>query len=247
MYYCLISVITVVYNNVSMIESTIQSVVSSNFSDFEYIVIDGNSNDGTTEVIKKYSNQITQFISESDNGIYHAMNKGVNLSKGLYCIFMNSGDRFVDKDVLSTFSKVLQTNKYDIVYGDVITSDINGNTNLRKAELPCNKHRMYFCHQSAFVSTYLLKKYPYDESYNMSADLKFFKQCYNLGYPFKYISQSVALYNMQGFSNVHRIKGLKENIRVIKENDKGIEKIRLLLRIFPTYFFQRIMNYFASS
>jgi len=231
----LVSVITVVYNNVSIIESTIQSVLAQSSSEYEYIIIDGGSNDGTLDLIRKYEQRLTHFISEPDTGIYNAMNKGVEAANGHYCVFMNSGDVFVDENIIDSFVDVLKRKEDDIVYGDVLTTTGNGQTALKKAESPGNKHRMYFCHQSVFAATSLLKKYPFDESYKMSADFKFFKQCYNNGHRFKYVPLPVAIFNLQGMSKVQRLKGLRENIRVIMENDHGIEKMRLLFRIFPSY------------
>ncbi len=235
MSYPLVSVIMVVYNNRASVESTIKSVLAQDAEFFEFIVIDGASKDGTVEIIKRYEDHIAYFVSEPDQGIYHAMNKGVGSATGDYCIFMNSGDTFADADVIAAFSEYLKTLEYDVVYGDVITMSNNGVRILKKAELPGNKHRMYFCHQSAFAATSILKKYPFDESYSMSADFKFFKQCFNANCKFKYIPQSVSIFNLQGISKTQRLKGLQENIRVIKENDTGFEKIRLLIRIFPSY------------
>lgn len=236
----LVSVITVVYNNVAFIEKTINSVLSQIFDDFEYIIIDGGSTDGTLEIIKKYQNNLSHLISEKDRGIYDAMNKGVNVSSGKYCVFMNSGDIFANVNVMSDFQRELFPIHSDVVYGDVITVDSNGCRNYKKAENPGNKHRMYFCHQSAFASTRLLRLFPFDTKYPMSADFKFFKTCFQKKYVFKYVPQPVAIFSLTGVSKVQRIRGLEENMRVIIDVDSGIERIRLLLRIFPSYFIQRI-------
>jgi glycosyltransferase involved in cell wall biosynthesis len=88
----LVSIITVVYNCVNIIEETILSVINQNYDSFEYIIIDGGSSDGTTEIIKEHQDKITLWISEPDKGIYDAMNKGIQIAKGRYILFINSGD-----------------------------------------------------------------------------------------------------------------------------------------------------------
>jgi len=116
----LISVITIVYNNVTSIEKTIISVCEQTFKDKEYIVIDGGSNDGTVEIIKKYSTFIDTWISEKDAGISDAFNKGILNSHGEWLIFMNSGDRFFDNNVLSDLVPMLKKHsEADGVYGQI--------------------------------------------------------------------------------------------------------------------------------
>ena len=88
----LISVVTVSYNAVSTIEQTILSVINQTYPHIEYIIIDGGSTDGTVDVIKKYADKITYWVSEPDKGIYDAMNKGLRRVRGDWCVFMNSGD-----------------------------------------------------------------------------------------------------------------------------------------------------------
>ena len=95
----LISVITVVHNDVINIEETMLSVINQNYENIEYIVIDGKSDDGSTEIIKKYEHSIKYWISEEDKGVYDAMNKGIDVAKGDLITFMNSGDRYLTTDV----------------------------------------------------------------------------------------------------------------------------------------------------
>jgi glycosyltransferase involved in cell wall biosynthesis len=95
-----ISVITIVYNNVAEIEGTLCSVLEQSYPAVEYIVIDGGSTDGTVAIIAKYINRLAYFISEPDNSLYDAMNKGIKASSGEWLLFLNSGDRFFNNDVL---------------------------------------------------------------------------------------------------------------------------------------------------
>ena len=112
-----ISIITVCFNSVETIEDTIQSVLSQTYKNFEYIIIDGGSNDGTIDIILNYKDYISKFISEKDNGIYNAMNKGIKAAKGEFVIFMNGGDCFASTTILKDISTDLNSD-YDIYYGD---------------------------------------------------------------------------------------------------------------------------------
>lgn len=119
-----ISVITVNYNNKKGLEATINSVISQKYLDFEFIIVDGNSNDGSKDIIYKKRNYITKWISEPDSGIYNAMNKGVKMSTGDYLIFMNSGDEFYDTQVLDKIAKVLlQANEVGVCTGITYNND----------------------------------------------------------------------------------------------------------------------------
>lgn len=98
---CTISIVTVSYNAVDTIEETIQSVLGQDYEAIEYIVVDGGSTDGTVDIIKKYSDKLSYWVSEPDNGVYDAMNKGITVASGQWINFMNSGDCFFSNHVLS--------------------------------------------------------------------------------------------------------------------------------------------------
>ena len=115
----LISVVTVSYNAVTTIEKTILSVINQNYSNIEYIVIDGGSIDGTVDIIKKYADKITYWVSEPDKGIYDAMNKGIIVATGEWINFMNTGDTFYNENV---FSEIFELNSYT---EDVIVDVLN--------------------------------------------------------------------------------------------------------------------------
>ena len=96
-----LSIITINYNNCKGLENTIKSVINQKFNDFEFLIIDGNSSDGSIQLIKEYSSHINYYISENDNGIYHAMNKGIKQAKGDYIHLLNSGDIYYNENTLS--------------------------------------------------------------------------------------------------------------------------------------------------
>lgn len=119
------SIITVVYNNCHTIRNAIQSVLSQDYPDLEYIVIDGSSTDGTLEIIKTYGAKIDKVVSEPDKGIYDAMNKGIDLATGDFIGFLNSDDFYQDRKIISRVAKKFQNEETDSVYGDLVYVSMN--------------------------------------------------------------------------------------------------------------------------
>lgn len=115
-----ISIITVCYNSAATIEETIKSVESQNYSNFEYIIVDGNSKDSTKEIIEKYNHVITRWISEPDKGLYDAMNKGIAMATGDYIGILNSDDTFYEKETLTKIADFLMKNPVDACTGDIV-------------------------------------------------------------------------------------------------------------------------------
>jgi len=120
-----ISVVTVVFNGARTIRETIESVLSQDYPDVEYIVVDGNSTDGTQGIIKLYSDRVSKFVSEKDRGIYDAMNKGIELATGDVVGLLNADDLFASRDVLSQVAAAFQDHRVDAVYGDLRYFDGN--------------------------------------------------------------------------------------------------------------------------
>ena len=214
-----------------MIEKTLKSVIGQSYSNKEYVVIDGASTDGTKKIVERYIDSIDFFMSEPDNGIYHAMNKAVTVAKGEWIIFMNAGDVFVDNAVLEKVSYSLSAT-IDVLYGDILTSR---NTELVLKEAPSeikSMHRMPFCHQAVFTRTSLLRSFPFDEKYKMSADFKLYKQLNRENATFRRLPLPITIYDRTGLSNSQRARGLGENIAVIKEIDNWQDRLRLLPRLY---------------
>ena len=198
------SVITINYNNRDGLRSTIESVVGQTSQDYEYIVIDGGSTDGSVDVIKEFSENIDYWASEKDNGIYHAMNKGVAQAHGEYCIFMNSGDCIYDNSVLESVGKYDYSE--DVIVGKVSIDEHNHII----SPPPLREFTFYHLysgaipHQCAFIRTELLRKYPYDEKLKISSDWKFFVQTLILDNgSLRYIDNFVARYNTDGVSSAN--------------------------------------------
>ena len=216
-----ISIITINYNDARGLERTIKSVVSMTFSNKEFIVIDGASKDDSLDIIHKYSKQISKWVSEPDSGIYSAMNKGIAMASGEYCIFMNSGDAFYSTDVLVHIQKYLKSGK-DIYNGNAFFTDSDGRiTWYRKGHKDVSK--MYFyhssiCHQSSIIKTSLLKKYMYDETLRMVSDWKFWVETICLNHAsYEAIDVDICCYDCGGITATHHDLGVYERRKVLLE------------------------------
>lgn len=223
-----LTIVTICRNALGDLLHTIASIKAQTFSDYEYIIVDGGSTDGSAEWLATQKG--VRWISESDKGIYDAMNKGVRMAAGEWLIFMNAGDCFYSPDVLQQATPFL-SDPYGLVYGD-ISKERKGHEIIKRAESPRNAHRMICCHQALFTRTSLLRDTPFDTTYRLSADFKFFKQMYLRAVPMLYIPIIIARFDTHGESNTHRAEGLRENIRVIKDTDNGLwERFCFILRL----------------
>lgn len=209
-----LSIITINYNNRNGLRKTVESVINQTTKDFEYIIIDGGSTDGSLDVIKQYSQSISYWVSESDKGIYNAMNKGIDVAQGEYCIFMNSGDCFYNNNTLKEV--YIELDGTDIIYGNTLES--NGNIVLHKKDITL-KTLCYgsLCHQSVAIKTELLKKHHYDESLRFVSDWKFFLQTLIIGNcTYKGIDLLISKYDVEGVTNSNWELFLEER-RTVKE------------------------------
>lgn len=198
-----LSIITVNLNNAAGLEKTAESIVSQTFTDFEWIVIDGGSTDGSVDVIRKYEDRITYWVSEKDSGIYNAMNKGVKVAKGEYLQFLNSGDCLADKNVVADFNKF--NSCCSIIYGDVY--QIQGNRVIRKriyGELSFLEILVSsLSHQSSYILRDLLIRFPYNENYKIVSDWEFWIKMILGGQKFQHFNRFVSCYDMNGISETN--------------------------------------------
>lgn len=223
----LVSVVTVCYNAQDTIERTIRSVALQDFNDFEYVVVDGGSTDGTINLIQEYKDNISSWITEKDSGVYDAMNKAVAMSKGVWIIFMNAGDVFYNNTVLSDIFKQFNVSQYGVVFGDTLFS---GNGIQRVIKYGDNrKHKiMPSCHQSIFCKKDLLIENPFDLSYRIAADYNFFYKLYEQGVPRLYVDLIVSIYECDnGLSSVNKWKTKKELLKI--ENNSILYYIKLVV------------------
>ena len=196
-----LSVITINYNNKEGLLKTLESVVNQSWREFEYIVIDGGSTDGSVDVIKEFADRIDYWISESDKGIYHAMNKGIDVAQGEYCIFINSGDCLYCDETLELASVKLDGT--DIITGTLMTDSGQMSPSPSKITLPyLYKDKNSLSHPASFIRTVLLKKYHYDENLRIVSDWKFFVQVLIMdGGTYKSISQIISIFDCTGISS----------------------------------------------
>jgi glycosyltransferase involved in cell wall biosynthesis len=173
-----LSIITVCLNNANGLAKTIESVLGQVFTDFEFIIIDGGSTDGTIDKIKEYNSNIDYWISEKDNGIYHAMNKGIKQAHSEYCLFLNSGDCIASENTLSEIFK--RENGSDFVYGNLIRK--KGENRYRITKYPPTLSAYHFYaniisihHQATLIKTRLFSQYGfYREDFKIVSDREFF-------------------------------------------------------------------------
>lgn len=197
-----VTVITINHNNLQGLKRTIPSVLSQTCEDFEYIVVDGGSTDGSKEYIESQKG-IDRWISEKDKGIYNAMNKGVSMAHGEYCIFMNSGDHFLSTYSLENACKELDGTDYCVGRTAVV------NNNSIEFCVPPKRMSLLFIkdtslqHQSTFIKTSLLKEYPYNEELKIISDwAHFFELWYNQKCTYKGIESIISAYYMDGISSI---------------------------------------------
>ena len=228
------TIVTVTLNCNALLERTI---------DYEYIVVDGGSTDGSIDTIKRYEKSITSWTSERDAGIYDAMNKAAAKAHGKWIIFLNAGDTFCSPEVLSTVADRLEGSE---LYGDIMKMR-DGAWALIPAHEPRNYHHIFFCHQAAFVRAELMREMPFERRFKYSADFYFFKKCWKDGRKFLHLNEAIACYDTSGVSNREREKALCENIAVVKELDRGLERLVFVLRLRFTILGVKLSHAFKNK
>lgn len=212
-----LSIITINYNDAEGLQMTIQSVLEQSFTDFEYIIIDGGSTDDSVTVIKEYKDNIAHWVSESDNGVFHAQNKGIAKAKGEYLFFLNSGDKLTSETALNDF--ISHPNfKGDVIYGDYqfdegqkVYPDSLSPFYFMKSSLP---HQSTLFHRRVFESLG-----GYDENFKIAADRAFYLQCYlSEQFKFQHIHYLLTHFDLSGISNN------PEYLQLKKEEDELLFK-----------------------
>lgn len=237
----LISIITVSYNAISTIEKTIYSVLTQTYSNIEYIIIDGGSTDGTVDVIKKYNDKLTYWVSEPDKGIYDAMNKGIDKTTGDWVNFMNSGDLFHSLDVIEKFISTVSQGT-EIAYGDTMMV-LSIGTYLQKVKpLELITQQMVFGHQATFVHRKIFDNLRFNIMYHSSGDYDFFYRTYQKGFVFEYLPIIVVDYEGDmGVSMKNYLLARREDARIQGIEDKISWKMKFKLFCI-VYKFKRVVK-----
>jgi glycosyltransferase involved in cell wall biosynthesis len=169
-----ISVITATYNSVHTLESTIQSVIAQHYPNLEYIIVDGGSTDGTIDIIRKYEQYITKWVSEKDEGLYDAMNKGIALSTGEWIAFLNSDDVYVNSPLQTVANTAVEKPHVDVVYANAMMESDVRPSYIYKSKYPISKNdfwRTPIIHPSMFTKRAALEKVGYfSTNYRIGAD-----------------------------------------------------------------------------
>lgn len=231
----ILSIVTICFNNKNDIERTCQSITSQTWRDFEWIVVDGGSTDGTLEILEKYKEHIDVLISEPDTGRYNAMNKGILKSAGEWINFMNGGDTFHDSNTLKEISYLFNDKNADILYGNMnFITNTNEPSIIRYAQ---NISPDYFygngiSHQSSFIRRSLFVLYGlYNENYAIVSDWEKWIIFSLLGCKFKYIDYVISDFYDGGEGSIPSPEHIKERNEVQKRY-----QIRSNIKITTKYY-----------
>lgn len=215
-----LSIITINLNYAEGLQKTIESVVSQTSNDFEYIIIDGGSTDGSVDVIKKYADNSICWVSEPDTGIYNAMNKGILKATGEYCQFLNSGDYLVSNDVTERMladmpdCSIFYGNKLKKIKGKLFTDkSFNG-----RAITFLDMYLGTLNHSCAYIKRSLFEKYGmYDETLQIVSDWKFYLETIGLSNePVAYKDITISFFDMDGISHTNLQLVIKERQIVLR-------------------------------
>ena len=246
-----ISLITVCFNSEATIRDTLVSVINqSYFDDIEYILIDGNSNDNTINIINEYSHLIDKFVSENDSGIYHAMNKGLCLATGDLVGFINSDDIFLNNKVVENLVKSFEDKKADIIYSNLYyVNRFNMDKIVRKWQ-SVNYYNKFFDHGNIpphptfYIKTECLKKMGlFNLNFRLAADYEFMLRALK---KYKFRSCFVDLFTVKmrlgGATNMTFANIYKQNIEIL--NAWKINEFSITFYFFPLRFFKKVTQYF---
>ena len=228
-----ISIITIVYNDKEGLQKTIDSVISLNYDNIEFIVIDGGSNDGTVELMQKYKSSIDYWVSEPDNGIYDAMNKGINVATGDWLNFMNAGDYFSNENVLNEID-FTANKKVDILYGyKSQKGKLFYPMNIKNLEIGV----IFGNHQSMFFNKNKLQnELYYDEKYQIYADYELVNRIYKQkNSVINFVNVLVADFEGGGISEKPSTQKRKDKYKIVYKSYGTLGLLRAVLyRVFKS-------------
>lgn len=226
----IISIITPVYNSFTTIEQCLRSVQIQTYVNIEHIVIDGLSKDGTLDLIKKFDSSRMSYISEKDNGIYDAMNKGLNLAKGDFIYFLGADDQLHTKNTIHDVFYSLKNLETDLIFGNILYTDGKKFTSTFNNSLLI---RNTLHHQAAFYASQLFQNYRFDTSRKVLADYEMNLILYKKKIRSIYVNQIVAQCGNMGISKTYKWSTYYEEYLIKKSIFDGILR---LIAVFPIPF-----------
>ena len=218
-----ISIITIVFNDVAHLESTILSVINQDYANIDYVIIDGGSKDGSVDLIKKYNSKISYWSSEPDKGIYDAMNKGIKAAKGDYIWFLNSGDKIYTDHLISAIFLNIKNELPDVIYGEtMIIAEDGSEIGLRRLKAPEHltwkslTDGMVVCHQSFIASRKITPKY--NLNYKIASDYDWMLKTLRAANSIYNSHQIISGFLDGGTSKKNIRASLKERFKIMSEN-----------------------------
>ena len=220
-------------NDEDNIARTIKSVISQSYKNIEYIVIDGDSSDATLSIINQFTDSIDKIVSEKDKGLYHAMNKAIDMATGDWIIFMNSGDIFTEElSIENAFSN--KPNDADFIYGKHIWQNKDKEFEVPTRPLDIMWQRISFSHQTLFARLKLMKKHKFNTSYKIVSDYEFYYAHYCNGYKFHNSNATIAKVSAGGISHISLWTRTIERWAVVRKYSnhfsKNIFYLKFILR-----------------
>lgn len=218
------SIITVTYNAEELLQKTIDSIRRQTFPEIEYIIVDGASKDNTLNVISQNKDVVTSWVSESDSGIYDAMNKGISISSGKWINFMNAGDIFCEDTTLESVAKAIQPDT-EVAYGHRYYLRRGERIFQEAKDISTIYERMPFGHQSTFARSDVLKENKFNSTYKFAADYDLLMRLYLSDRSFQKINVAICDF-LAGGQSESGLRPYLETIKILLDHTKDPETIK---------------------
>jgi len=216
-----VSIVTIVFNGEREVEQTIKSVVLQNYSPVEYIIIDGNSTDNTINIVNKYKSKIDTIVSEPDDGIYDAINKGITLCKGDLIGLIHAGDSYAPGAIKNVVDAFIETNA-DVIYGNMFSREITNVGTITKHHVADHsklKNNMSIFHPSTFIKRQCYLNHGlYNTKYILAADYDYLLKLFLLGKHYYHINKPIANFLQGGLSGSNFPLSVKDNFNIRRQN-----------------------------
>ena len=239
-----ISVVTVSLNAGELLTKTIKSVMEQSYKNIEYIIVDGDSQDGTKGILDESKEVIDILICEKDEGIYYAMNKAVNLLSGEYVIFMNAGDYFFDFEVITNVVSHLEKNDVDFIYGDTYWCNASGNEELIVARpLHSMWKKISFSHQALFTRVSLMKRFKFDTRYIIASDYEFYYSRFVNGASFYHYQGAISKVLAGGVSDENFLLRTYERWRIVTRYSSNLYTHYYYIVLISNFYLKKILRF----